>query len=161
MTDCTSSRDTCCRYIRSSDVFVVLVEHVGVCVGKLPVSATTSNVNVMYVAMRIIENTTDVTCVSCGEVGSSSSAALGHSSGALSLFVPFCGSINPHHSHLLLPKQSIASKTLHHSPSLSVSSLSSSSSISCGPACGDAIITLRDPGSDHRRGCVSSIAYDT
>jgi hypothetical protein len=94
--------------------------------------------------MRIIENTADVTCISCGEYGSSgSSVAMGHSCGSVSLF--------------FLPCNINSSKQQS-----SLFGASASASAATGaPNNLDAVITLRHTGSDHCCGPVSIIAYDS
>lgn len=128
----------CHRYIRSCGSILVLVEGLGLCVGNIASGGTGGSI----VVMRIIENTSDVTCMSCGELSSTgSSVALGHSCGSVSLFV-LASSISTHKQQSGL--------------------LGASASTSAAAAYNrDVIITLRHTSSDHCRGPVSIIAYDT
>jgi hypothetical protein len=134
-----------CRYLRLSDVLVILVEGVGVCVAKMPTvssSSSSSRLNTTVV-MRVISNTSRVTSISCGEVSGnrSGSLAMGHSDGSVSLCVPAAAATPPQ------PKRS---------PATAAAALAPSSAA----ACNDCIITLRDAGSGHRHGRVSTLAYD-
>ena len=125
---------------------MALIEGVGVCVGKFPSSGAAG-----LVVLRAIENTKDVTCISCGE-SSSGTVALGHSSGTVSLFVPTSSA----------SEQKQRPKQLNvFDGAKSASSYLSSTSAAAVAVCDASIITLRDSGADHRRGPVSVITQDS
>jgi hypothetical protein len=126
---------------------VALIEGVGVCVGKFPSSGA-----VGLVVLRAIENTKDVTCISCGE-SSSGTVALGHSSGTVSLFVPTSSASEQ--------KQRPKQLNVFDGAKPASSYLSSTSAAAAVAVCDASIITLRDSGADHRRGPVSVITQDS
>ena len=133
------------RYIRSCDALVVLVEGFGLCLGTIA-SGEGQGSSGSIAVMRIIEKTTDVTCVSSGE-SSSNSVALGHSSGSVSLLFPPCNIGMHKHQRILIHA--------------STPDLSESAAAAVVEAHHDAIITLHHSGSGHCRGPVSILAYDS
>jgi hypothetical protein len=106
-------------------------------------TVSSSSVNTVVV-MRVISNTSLVTSISCGEVSGnrSGSLAMGHSDGSISLCIP---------SVAAAPRQ----------PKHAFATAAAALAPSSAAACDDCIITLRDAGSGHRHGRVSTVAYDT
>ena len=129
---------------------MALIEGVGVCLGKFPSSGA---VGFGLVILRAIKNTKDVTCISSGE-SSSGTVALGHSSGAVSLFIPTCSTSEQKQR----PKQPDVFDGAKHASSFL---FSTSAAAAAAAVCDASIITLRDSGGDHRRGPVSVLTQDS
>ena len=136
------------RYIRSNDALVVLVEGFGLCLGTIASGEGQGSSGSISV-MRIIEKATDVTCVSSGEC-SSNSVALGHSSGSVSLLFPPCNVGMHKHQRILI-----------HASTPDLSESAAAAAAAAVEAHHDAIVTLHHSGSDHCRGPVSILAYDS